>query len=184
MIVATVVRTASASGIPDRADIEDLVQEVYLKLCAQNYRVLRSVRSDHPNSVYGLVRAVSHSTTIDYLRRLRNPTLDARKTVSLAALEQDLALSRPAENELHRRLLFERLDVMLSDLCPPETAVRDRNTFWLYYRQGFTSKEIAALPALDLTVKGVESLLFRLTAALRNRLSDEDGKGLGPSARP
>ena len=183
LIVATVVRTASASGIPGRADVEDLVQDVYLKLCANDFQILRRVRSDHPNGVYGLVRAVAHSTTIDYLRKLRNPVNDTRKVVSLEALAQDLALERPMESELHRRMLFERLDLMLAGMCPPETVTRDRNAFWLYYRQGFTAKEVAAMPAMGLTLKGVESLLFRLTAALRTQLTLEDQKGFSPAPR-
>ncbi len=183
LIVATVVRTASANGMPDRADVDDLVQDVYLKLCAHNFQILRSVRSDHPNGVYGLVRAVAYSTTVDYLRRLKNPVHGTRKTVSLEALEHDLAVDRPAESELHRRMLFERLDILLADICPAETVLRDRNVFWLYYRQGFTAKEIAAMAAMGLTLKGVESLLFRLTAALRSHLSLDEQKGFRSSAR-
>jgi len=183
LIVATVVRTAFASALPGRTDVEDLVQEIYLKLCANDFQILRRVRSDHPNGVYGLVRAVAHSTTIDYLRTLRNPTNDSRKTVSLEALTHDLALDRPTEGELHRRMLFERLDVMLGDICPPDTVIRDRNAFWLYYRQGFTAKEIAAMPAMGLTVKGVESLLFRITVALRTQLTADAQKGFPPSVR-
>lgn len=177
LIIATVVRTSSSSGLPNRTDVDDLVQEVYLKLCANDYQILKRVRSDHPNGVYALVKAVAYSTTIDHLRRLRNPVTDTRHTLSLEVLEQDLALTRPVENELDRRMLFERLDAMLDSVCPPDTVLRDRNVFWLYYRQGFTAKEIAALPVMGLTVKGVESLLFRLTVALRGQLTSPAQKG-------
>lgn len=184
LIVSTVVRTLSTSSGPSRAMVEDLVQDIYLKLCANDGKILRHLRSDHPNGVYALVRAVAYSTTVDHLRTLRNPIKDARKAVSLDVLQHDLALAEPAESELHRRMLFERIDGLLAAACAPESRMRDRNVFWLYYRQGFTAKEIAALPAVGLTVKGVESLLYRLTATLRAELAPPEQKGFGESPRP
>ena len=50
------------------------------------------------------------------------------------------------------------------------TADRDRTIFWLYYRQGLTTKAIATLPAIGLTIKGVESTLGRLTKMVRKRM--------------
>jgi RNA polymerase sigma-70 factor (ECF subfamily) len=164
--------------------VEDLVQDIYLKLCANNFQILQRVRSDHPNGVYALVRAVAYSTTIDHLRSLRNPLNDSNKAVSLDSLQHDLALDpQPAESKLHRQMLFDRIDQVLPEACPPDSLERDRTVFWLYYRQGYTAGEIAALPAMKLTVKGVESLLYRLTSAVRAQLNPKE-KGFGGSPRP
>ena len=54
--------------------------------------------------------------------------------------------------------------------APGPTAERDRNLFWLYYLQGLTADEIAALPASELSAKGVESALRRVTTWLRNEM--------------
>jgi hypothetical protein len=45
--------------------------------------------------------------------------------------------------------------------------------FWLYYRAGCSAAEIAAVPGIDLTAKGVESLLLRMTRELRRRLAQQ-----------
>jgi RNA polymerase sigma-70 factor (ECF subfamily) len=45
--------------------------------------------------------------------------------------------------------------------------------FLLYYRQGLTASEIAALPALGLTTKGVESIIARLTHMIRSHIAHE-----------
>lgn len=45
--------------------------------------------------------------------------------------------------------------------------------FLLYYRQGLTASEIAALPSLDLTTKGVESVIARLTYMIRSHITHE-----------
>ncbi len=182
--MSTVIRTAAKSGGTNRAMVDDLVQDVYLKLCANNYQELRRVRSDHPNGVYALVKAVAYSTTVDHLRTLRNPLRDESKTVPLDALQQDLALAEGAESQLHRQVLFGRIDALLEGAGPAESLERDRSAFWLYYRQGFTAKEIADKPAMGLTVKGVESLLFRMVAALRRELAPQDQKGFDGPTRP
>lgn len=184
LIVSTVIRTAAPSGGPNRALVDDLVQDIYLKLCANNFQILQRVRSDHPNGVYALVRAVAYSTTIDHLRSLRNPLNDSSKSISLDALQHDLALGdQPTESKLHRQMLFDRIDRSLAEASPPDSLQRDRTVFWLYYRQGFTAAEIAAIPAMGLTVKGVESLLYRLTSAVRAQLAPKE-KGFGDSRRP
>jgi RNA polymerase sigma-70 factor (ECF subfamily) len=47
---------------------------------------------------------------------------------------------------------------------------RDKLVFLLYYRQGFTAKAIAELPGIQLSEKGVESCLLRLTRHLRQHI--------------
>ena len=47
---------------------------------------------------------------------------------------------------------------------------RDRDIFWLYYIEQFSAREIAALPNIELSAKGVESLIFRLTKILRDAI--------------
>ncbi len=39
---------------------------------------------------------------------------------------------------------------------------RDRQIFGLYFLQGMTAREIAELPDIGLTVKGVEAVIHRL----------------------
>jgi len=39
---------------------------------------------------------------------------------------------------------------------------------------GYTAKEISLLPAVGLTVKGVEAVVFRLTRYVRERLQGKD----------
>jgi DNA-directed RNA polymerase specialized sigma24 family protein len=55
---------------------------------------------------------------------------------------------------------------------------RDRTIFWLHYRQGLTATQIAAIPTLNLTVKGVESTLWRLKELVKHRMSPEVAKHL------
>jgi hypothetical protein len=47
--------------------------------------------------------------------------------------------------------------------------------FWLYYGLGFKGVEIARIPDIGLTQKGIESLLLRLVRAVRAQLRSEAG---------
>ena len=42
--------------------------------------------------------------------------------------------------------------------------------FWLYFRQGMSSKEIASLPTIGLGAKGVGSVIERLKHCLREQI--------------
>ena len=60
----------------------------------------------------------------------------------------------------------------LAGLAGEPNFTRDFAIFWLYYRQGLTSKAISELAAIGLGVKGVESTLLRLTRLVRAKLTD------------
>jgi RNA polymerase sigma-70 factor (ECF subfamily) len=67
----------------------------------------------------------------------------------------------------------------------PETiSERDRNLFWLYYLQGLTAEEIAELPGIGLTCKGVESALRRVTRCLRGELGPRRPAGNSGGTTP
>jgi RNA polymerase sigma-70 factor (ECF subfamily) len=70
---------------------------------------------------------------------------------------------------MQRSVLLSQLDSRLRSV-QGATGRRDRDLFWLYYLQGLTAEEIAALPSLGLTPKGVESALRRVTIWLRGEI--------------
>jgi RNA polymerase sigma-70 factor (ECF subfamily) len=71
---------------------------------------------------------------------------------------------------MERDLLIGQIDRILAKQLREPFAKRDRSVFWLYYRQGLTSKAIASLPGIGLTSKGVEAMIHRLSKAVRNEI--------------
>ena len=71
-----------------------------------------------------------------------------------------------------RAILIDQIDRKLVGALAPGEIRRARLVFWLYYRTGLTANAIASLPSVGLTTKGVESLLFRLTRLVRDRVSE------------
>jgi len=175
--LATVVaRRISRLWVPDPspAVIDDIVQEVFLKLCEHDRRILRAFEPRGDDSFFGLLRLVTASVTNDYYRR-QYSTKRGGKVLTMPLLEGDSSLASQAAIEpaaMQHAALLEQLDRILRS-APRIIGVRDRALFWLYYRQGFTAEEISRLPAAGLTPKGVESALRRVTTWLR----EEIGRG-------
>jgi len=151
--------------------VDDIVQEVFLKLCEQERRILREFRPRGENSFLALLRVVSASVANDYFRRHYSEKRGG-KVVTMVLDEEPstiVPLAAEKDTDVQRVVLFSELDHKLRD-APSQTAMRDRTIFWLYYLQGLTADEIAALPGSDLSAKGVESALRRITSWLRKQL--------------
>jgi RNA polymerase sigma-70 factor (ECF subfamily) len=152
--------------------VDDLTQETYLKLCVNNGHALRDFASAHQDAIFAFLKVVAASVANDYFKRLQagkrgggqvhKPLEGAEPTDSSAGL---------ADHEsVERDLLLKEVDRCLCAIAPMATQERDRTIFWLYYRQGMTAREIAQLPSLGLSLKGVESTVYRLTQLVRTHL--------------
>jgi RNA polymerase sigma-70 factor, ECF subfamily len=154
------------------------VQEVFLKLCEQERRILRDFRPRGEDSFFALLRVVTASVANDYFRRQHSEKRGGK--VITMVLDDDSSIVVPVapekDTEIHRAVLFSELDHKLRS-APGTTAERDRTIFWLYYLQGLTADEIAELPSSDLSAKGVESALRRITIWLRKELEPRKPDG-------
>jgi RNA polymerase sigma-70 factor, ECF subfamily len=157
---------------PSPVTVDDIVQEVFLKLCENQRRILRDFEPRGEDSFFGLLRIVAASVANDYFRRFHSVKRGGKViTMQLADEETQLpaATLRPAARTQQSTLLAQ-LDNKLR-AAPDVVSERDRSLFWLYYHQGYTAEEIARLAAIGLTAKGVESALRRITTWLRDELN-------------
>ncbi len=171
VIAGTVARTARRFGetSPDR--IDDLIQETYLKVCAHECRVLRDFEPRGPDTFFGLLRTVAFSVTHDHFKGRLAAVRGAGKVE--CPFDQDIESivgDRKGQLDTERGILLSQIDEYLR--VTAETVERDRWIFWLYYRHGMTAHEIAALPEIDLSQKGVESVIQRLTTQVRGWLAE------------
>ncbi len=169
-------------SVPSPATVDDIVQEVFLKLCDQERRILRDFEPRGEDSFLGLLRIVSASVANDYYRRLYSAKRGG-KVVTTTLVEDaapSAAVNARQSAELQRSVLFAQLDQKLRSV-PEVIGERDRALFWLYYLQGFTAEEIARHPAAGLTAKGVESALRRVTIWLRGEIEGQKSQGQAES---
>ena len=183
LIQTAVVRAIRRCGQLTPALVEDLVQDTYLRLCANHYKVLREFRFLEEGGLRGLLEAVAVSVVFDYFRR--------RIAIKRGTGQDPIPIQQTLEHQTadpggsrttEQLVLFKEIDRGLQQITAAETAARDRRVFWLYYRHGFSAREIAALPGVGLTAKGVESLLHRLTTQLKETVGGFEGPEKGARA--
>ena len=175
LIAGVVFRTTQKWGESSPATIDDLIQEIYLKLCADDYRLLRAFDPKHADAIYGYLKVIAANVVHDRLKALHSEKRGGERVVEdLTTLENRSGVGEASgsKHAMEREILLREIDAHLNASLSGGTADRDRTIFWLYYRQGFTTKAIALLPAIGLTIKGVESTIFRLTKLVRRRLVD------------
>lgn len=153
--------------------VDDIVQEVFLKLCEQHRRILREFSPRGEDSFFGLLRTVSASVANDYFRRQHSAKRGGKVvTVELDEYTSAVVPGSDDPEGVQKAVLLAELDRKLRS-APSVIAERDRAIFWLYYLQGLTAEEIAGLPATQLSAKGVESALRRVTTWLRKELEQQ-----------
>jgi RNA polymerase sigma factor (sigma-70 family) len=173
VIASAIVRVLSRGGRLHRDQIEDIIQETFLKLCSDDFRLLRRFRSDRPEALVAYLRTVASSVAVDAQRVGRAQKRGSGKE---ALVLEDVPLADATRNpieEIERKLLFSRIG-----RCLAEQKDRDRHIFWLYYRHGLTSQAISAIKALELSSSGVESSIRRLTATVRKCLKLHSAGGM------
>lgn len=168
VIAGTVTKTARNWVSPSLVLVEELTQDTYLRLCAQDYRILREFEPEHDDSLYGFLKAVAFSVTHDHFRGVYAEKRGAGR--QNAALNERLVGST-GMGDVERKVLMEEIEAALSTLANPETRDRDRQIFLLHYRDGLTARDIAALPFIGLAQKGVEAILQRLIGRMRKHFA-------------
>ena len=172
VIGAAVLRTARHWGEPSRPQLDDLIQDTYLKLCENESRLLRSFQPRHEDSIYGFLKVVAANVVHDHFKS----ALAAKRGAGLteAIVEPVLMEPRTAGADsfevVSRRLQIEQVEKILSQVTAGKDQERKRTIFWLRHRQGLTASEIAAIPSIGLTTEGVESVLMRLAITIRGHI--------------
>jgi RNA polymerase sigma-70 factor, ECF subfamily len=175
VIAGVILRTANRWGCNSPGVIDDLIQETYLKICRDRKRLLGQFTPRHPEAFYGYLKVVATNVVHDHFRAQHSQKRGLGQAESAFEAEEAAAhsVAEPASEQVHHGILLREIDSALCSGLPADELKRDRTIFWLYYRYGLTASAIARLPSISLTVKGVESVIHRLTRLVRERLTTE-----------
>jgi RNA polymerase sigma-70 factor (ECF subfamily) len=162
LIASTVIRVARRYGTPTPALTDDLIQETYLRICRNNCKTLRDFEAKHEDAIFGLLKVIAASVALDYFRS--RMTQKRKLEMPDDGVERDSSVSSSQAEHTLLREIERCVDRIVENQ-------RDRAIFRFYYRQGYSARDIAALPGMGLSAKGVESCLYRVTEALRRELT-------------
>lgn len=174
VVTRSVFRVMRRYGSVSPSLADDLAQETYIRLCRDDFRALRDFEHRHDEAIFAYLKVVAISVALDHFRSLSTLKRKGETAQEEDAIQEVAVPSRVIEDRAH----LKELEALLAST----QSERDCTIFWLYYRQGFTAKDIACMSDLGLTQKGVESCIYRLTQALRSavkspRISNTGTKG-------
>lgn len=172
-ISLTILRTASIWGEPSRSLVEDLVQATYLKLWEDNCRLLRDFAIQHPDGILGYLKKVAANAAHDYFRHRRSQSAGGSQT-HVSTTDVDVEAGKEvygSQDRIAFQILLNQIDEYLNMHLTGPDQERDRRIFWLYFRQGMSTKEIGSLPTIGLGPKGVGSVIERLKRCIRERIT-------------
>jgi RNA polymerase sigma-70 factor (ECF subfamily) len=168
LIGSVIINTVRRWKQPAPSLVDDLIHDTYVKLFANDKKALRTIKNEYENTIYGYLKVIASNVARDHFRKPENKADE---------VELSDAVLPPGPNERERlRFLDKKNQVqkILETLSPSETYQRDASIFWMFYEQGYTAKEISLIPAVGLTVKGVEAVIYRLTRYVRDNLDPPD----------
>lgn len=176
-LIATVaLRTARKWTNPASSLLDDLVQETYLKLCADDCRLLRDFRPQHEGAIFAFLKILTTNVVHDHFK--------ARHAMKRGSGETEESLDGSNHNSgirsgtatrpkdlIEHDILLRQIDSCLIRSVDADEITRSRRIFWLYYRWGMSARAIASLPGIGLTTKGVETALRRLSGVVKTELA-------------
>src|ERR1700760_5101432 len=70
LIATLILPTAGRLGHGSKHTVDDLLQETYLKLCADNFRILRTFEQQHPDAFTGYVKVLTANVVRDHFKSI------------------------------------------------------------------------------------------------------------------
>jgi RNA polymerase sigma-70 factor (ECF subfamily) len=186
LIATVILRTASRLGDSSKQTVDDLIQETYLKLCADDFRILRSFEQQHPDAFTGYIKVVTANVVRDHFKSAHTKK---RGAGHLEQLEEDFVPiagedSAGSPKSIERTILIHEITRYLDVCIAGPDQERNSQIFWLHYRAGLSARAIADLPGMGITTKGVESIILRITKELRERLAEPRVVGVHDQIQP
>jgi RNA polymerase sigma-70 factor, ECF subfamily len=174
----TIMRTVSLWSAPSRSLVEDLIQATYLKLWEGGRQLLREFAIQRPEAILGYLKRTAANATHDHFKRGQSHTSGGGKP-HLSTSDVDARAGKEIEGSQERIALgvfLNEIDELLKRFLTGPDQERDRTIFWLYFRQGMSTKEIASLPTIGLSAKGVGSVIERLKHSVRDQILKSDSE--------
>lgn len=150
--------------------LEDLVQDVYLKLIANDCRLLKAFKGVSENSIFSYLGIVA----INLVRNYATSQKTARHFVLENSIDKELLepyFSIDNEKDLSFEALKQEIEKILDNNLMNKDKERDKLIFKLFFYEGFSVEDIAS--ELFLSPLMVKKLLANIKSRLRQKLASE-----------
>ncbi len=167
VVSATARRVLAGSGMFTSEIHQDRIQDVFLKVWDNDREVCKQMDGGAESFPFGYLQKVTRNLVRDFIR---SECAKKRGSGYVPAGLDELQAATPGGS------MGSPEDIESQVMRAERTAILEKEgfsqiqikIFWRYYGEsGDSAKDIAEEPGSELTVKGVESLLHRMSQALR-----------------
>jgi RNA polymerase sigma factor (sigma-70 family) len=162
--------------------IEDLVQAVYIRLIEEGNRALTRFEGQHENSIFQYLGIISVNVVRDHFREAKakkRPKMSFSLDELLENAGDGGVLKEAVSNidgsmstgRSSSTVTMEDIEAALKRSVSRKNRDRDALIFKLHYYEGLTLEEIKRALGLDISPIGIGSILNRINAKLRTKLS-------------
>lgn len=152
--------------------VQDLVQDVYVKLVEKNCKALKAFVGVSENSIFTYIGIIAKNVVRNYLiKRGAQKRPSIKKTIDEALLSQDLEYAfATVEEEFTLEIRKEEIEHILENSIKGRDKERNKLIFNLYFYEGFSPEEIAAQFDFALSAKRIGNIISDIKQELRKEL--------------
>src|ERR1051326_5236125 len=126
LIANVIINTLRRWRDPSPSLVDDLLQETFLKLFANNRKALRSIRNEYEHTIFGYLKVVASNVACDHFRQPKNKVEEVELTDPIVPPSPD------GFDRLQFVRLKEKIQACLDRHSSSETYKRDVTIFWFY----------------------------------------------------
>jgi len=171
VIAGVVVKAVRRWTRPSTSLVDDLIQDTYVKLCANDFKALRQFVCRHDNAIFGFIKVIASNIVQDHFRCIYSHKRGYGKDGEQLDDAAILRMASSGSGDIEREILLKEVESSLAICVEGPNAARDYKIFSLYYRHGLTFKEISRLTDIGLTIKGVESAVLRMAQMIKLKIA-------------
>lgn len=168
--------------------IEDLTQDVFIRLIGAERRALAEFKGLNENSFYTYLQTIAINLVRDHFKKLRaqrrppaatsldEPLRTPDGPAESATLGDHIPSHEPNPEEVaESQELQSRISSAVAESTASSISSRDRLIFRLYFIQGLTAEEITSARTIGLTKSGVEKRVRKIRLVIEDFLVGEGG---------
>lgn len=155
-----------------REAVDDVVQDVYLKLLQNACQALRAFKGETEDALFGYLRVITHHVALNRLRKSRaqkRPQITSSLDDDRASGTDDSAfrihpkfIAQTTDDDNLLSELQEQINYCLNAVLRGPRKQRDKMLFQLRYFEGLSAEEIAKLPGLNMRPHAIEVAINRV----------------------
>ncbi len=162
-----------------RQIVQDLVQDIYVRLVDNNCKALKAYEGTSDPAFYKYLSVIARNSVRNYMMRegaQKRPHIDRSLDHSREQYQQTGSirhaniLKAPNTEPLSVDQLMEEIHAIIHKVSSAKDRKRNIIIFQLYFHEGFSPAEIADVQGMKISAKTVSNIITMLKKAIRREL--------------